>query len=620
MTTFYVSISGDDAANGSQTTPFATVRRAVETARALGTDVERRIIVSGGRYTDVAVTLDGRDSGLTIEAAEGEAPILCGGRQITGWREEGRFWVADLPDSAGVMRDARMLEVNGRFCPRARLPEEGAYTHESVFDVRWMSTTLGGWERKPTDDELTTLRYKEGDLGLWLEPGNAELTIYHSWDDSMVGVSAIDEVTRTVRFSAPAGHPAGAFGGHIAKANTYVVWNVREGMSRPGQWYLDRVRGQLVYWPLPEEEIAAAVAYLPSTEAILSLWSSEDAPLTNLTLRRLGLTISNTPMMAGDFGAMRLPGAVDAQGPLTACKFEDLRIWNVAGHGIRLSRGAKHRDIVISGCEVRYTGAGGIYLHGDGSLITENLVQHVGLIYPAAIGIFGGGDGYVISHNNVYDTSYTAINGGGGKGSVIEYNDMARAMQVLEDGAAIYVIFATELIMRGNVARDIADTHGACHAYYLDEQSERCVVTGNLAVNVPSASHNHWARHCRVENNVFINAGDVNLLFPRSEDFTIARNVILATGGIQFRNADAVAHYERNICFTGADRIEAVRYVDGMYRPMETLPLVSGDDMLNADPLFVDMEAGDFRFRPGSPALEMGIIPIDVSTAGRTRR
>lgn len=34
------------------------------------------------------------------------------------------------------------------------------------------------------------------------------------------------------------------------------------------------------------------------------------------------------------------------------------------------------------------------------------------------------------------------------------------------------------------------------------------------------------------------------------------------------------------------------------------------------DPLFVDPENGNFRFRPDSPALEMGIKPIDLSTIG----
>ena len=34
------------------------------------------------------------------------------------------------------------------------------------------------------------------------------------------------------------------------------------------------------------------------------------------------------------------------------------------------------------------------------------------------------------------------------------------------------------------------------------------------------------------------------------------------------------------------------------------------------DPLFMDPENGDFRFKPGSPAAAMGIMPIDLSKVG----
>ena len=37
---------------------------------------------------------------------------------------------------------------------------------------------------------------------------------------------------------------------------------------------------------------------------------------------------------------------------------------------------------------------------------------------------------------------------------------------------------------------------------------------------------------------------------------------------------------------------------------------------LAVDPLFVDPENGDFRFKPGSPALKLGIVPIDLSKVG----
>jgi hypothetical protein len=90
----------------------------------------------------------------------------------------------------------------------------------------WMSTTGGGWKRKPTHDELTTMKLRPADLGPCLDLRNAELTVYHMWDESAVGLAAMDEATQTLRFSNEAGHPPGAFG-----VRKYVVWNVRQGMT-----------------------------------------------------------------------------------------------------------------------------------------------------------------------------------------------------------------------------------------------------------------------------------------------------------------------------------------------------------------------------------------------------
>jgi hypothetical protein len=93
-----------------------------------------------------------------------------------------------------------------------------------------------------------------------------------------------------------------------------------------------------------------------------------------------------------------------------------------------------------------------------------------------------------------------------------------------------------------------------------------------------------------------------------------------AAGAIQFRNVDAVACFDHNICFSEANRLEGIRFKEGLYREQETLVMPSTDDTLNEDPLFVDPEGGDYRFKPGSPALRLGIEPIDVSEAGRTQK
>lgn len=625
--TFFVSPLGSDAWSGqlccpnadSTDGPFATFSRARVASRNFSTDTLRRIIVRGGVYYDVSFELYAKDSNLTIETVDGEEAILYGGHLVTGWikEDDGEFWSAKLPGVREGRWEPRMLQVNDRFCPRARLPVEGAFIHRSVFDVQWMGATNDGWARRPTPEELTTLKYREEDLGPWLEVQNAELTIYHAWDESTVGVKSIDPEKHVITFSNPAGHPPGAFASWNPHAQTYIVSNIREGMTRPGQWYLDKLKGSVIYWPLPGEDMEDIVAIVPTTESIIHLSNLGGGAVRNLTIRGLTLSVTTTPLMSAGFGAENLHGAISSDATLIDCRFEDLKIQNVAGHGIKL-RNPHNRSVTIEDCEVDGTGAGGIYLTGQESLITENLITHVGSMYPGAIGIFGGGDHNVISHNDVYSTSYTGINGGGGTGNRIEYNDIARVMQVLNDGAAIYTIFARDLVVQGNVVRDIEDASGGRHAYYLDEQSENCVVVDNLAVGVPSPLQNHWARNNRIEHNVFVVEGDMALRFVRSTGYAMSGNVLYATGKIQIHNTGAIETFQNNIFYSLIDQVEGIQYRPDSYNPMSIDEIYADDDNDHTDPMFLDLLKEDFRFSEGSPAYALGIAPLDVSQAGRT--
>ena len=280
-------------------TKIASVEDGLEAARQSGAKL---IEVAPGEYfVERTIVLDSRDNGLTIRAKEAGKAILVGGRKITGWQKDGEhFYSASLPQVKDGSWDFRALVVNGRMCSRARWPKTGRLTHESRFDVPWMSTTGGGWKRKPTAEELTTMKVKAADLGEGFDPRNAEITVYHMWDESMVGVKSFDRSTNTITFSSETGHPAGAFG-----VNDYVVWNLLEGMSEPGQWYLDRTAGKVVYWPLAGEDMAAATVYAPVVESIMKINGTK-----NVTIQGLTLTVTNTPLKAGGFGAGNFDGAV----------------------------------------------------------------------------------------------------------------------------------------------------------------------------------------------------------------------------------------------------------------------------------------------------------------------
>lgn len=615
----YVAPSGKDTAPGTREQPFATFLQARDALRRLAPPLGR-IIVRGGSYFNVSLVLGPEDSGLTIEAAPGEKPILYGGQIIQDWQREGdQFYAAQLPkfpaspEQVRAIRNARswdirLLQVDGRMQPRARFPEKGTLSHLTSFDVPWMSSTGGGWKRKPTHEELTTLKFRPDDLPPGLEVSNAEVTVFHMWDESCVGIAACDVEKQILTLSPETGHPPGAFG-----VKKWVIWNTREGMTAPGQWYHDRVRERIVYWPLPGQDMSKAEVVAPTETTILRLSGRKDAKIKNVTVRGLAFSVTTVPLTAGGFAAARFDGAISLENT-DNCTLSGLTVTRVAGHAINATHGVAGTR--VENCEISDCGAGGIYVGGSDTVIRNNHVSAIGLAYPSGIGIFRGGQNSQVSHNEVHDCAYSAINYGG-TGNVIEDNLIYDCMKVLHDGAAIYMFAATNCILRRNLVRDIIDTGGyGASAYYLDERSTGCIVESNLALRVAWPSHNHMAANNVIRNNLFIVDGDAKLTFPRSIGYALERNVLYATGKIRIENIAAVTNWSRNLFFSGAGKVEGVQLRD--YSAAAVSASAPGDTVL-VDPQFMDWKNGDYRFKSSSPARKLGIEPIDVSRAGVAR-
>ncbi len=567
--TWYVSPKGNDAWTGQRAKPagadgpMATLAAALAASRKHAGKARRIQLAPGRYYVSEPIVLEAKDAGLAIEGAGQGKTIIYGGQRVAGWRRDGdRFWATDAPEVKTGKWDFRALVVNDRLCPRARLPETGRFTHESHFPVRWMSTAGGGWERKPTLKERTTMQYRAGDLGPWLSVRNAEVTVYHMWDESMVGVKAIDPATRTLTFSTPCGHPPGAFG-----KRTYVVWNVREGMKKPGQWYLDRDAGRIVYWPLPDEDMSKALAVAPRVETILGVRGQKGKPVRNVTLTSLTLSTTTTPCKAGGFGASRYRGALQiAWGE--GIHVADVEITNTAGHAIRewASRGLR-----IERCRLHHLGAGGLRAGGGTGRFEGNRIHHVGMLYPSAIGLSAGGRNstYVIRRNVIHDTPYSGMTPGGA-GTLVEENVLYRCMQVLHDGAAIYSGGAQGLIMRRNVVRDIAPAgkgYGVS-AYYLDEKCRGCIVEKNVSIGVERPSQNHMTLNCVIRDNVFINAGGMSLGTSRCAGLKFIGNTFQLDGALKISDPDAVTEWSGNLLVQTGDVAPAIS--DAMPRPKHT--------------------------------------------------
>jgi hypothetical protein len=545
---FYVSPDGNDSRSGSAGQPMATMETARDAARRAGAGPHRIVLMPGEYFLSKTLELDARDNALTIEAAEADTVTLYGGRRVSGWRRDGeRFWYAELPGVKDGAWDFRALVVNARMPERARMPESGTFLHRSTFDVPWLSSVGGGWARTPTQRELTTMEYDPKDIPATLEMRNAELRVYHMWDESLVGTAANDPDRHTLTFSRAAKSPAGAFG-----VKKYVVFNTREGMTKPGQWYLDRTLGRVVYWPLPGEDMTKAEVVAPVLERIIGVMGNSQAPTRKITLRGLSLQATTTPLVPGGFGAGAYDGALRVEWA-RECVFEKLEIANVGGQAMQSRNLVECR---IRDNHIHHTGACGIRATGSATLVARNHIHHVGRYHPSAVAVsvmheWRAGDekGFHIYRNEVHDGPYSGIIGGGG-GHLIEENLIYRVMRELHDGGAIYGAMK-KTILRGNVVRDVVklgEGYGVS-AYYLDEGAEDSVVERNVSMGVERPTHNHIARNVIIRDNVFVADADMTLSFPRSRDCTFTGNTLFVSGKLNIPQPNAIKSWTNNIIY-----------------------------------------------------------------------
>ncbi|MBK8880850.1 MAG: hypothetical protein IPN67_00260 [Bacteroidales bacterium] len=509
----FVSTDGDDLNPGSKRKPVATLGKALELSRS---SVSKKIIIREGKYYDVSCTLSAIDSGLIISGETGKRVYLYGGKKLKNWQQHGDWWFADAPGTADRSWDFRILIVNDSLRSRARIPEAGEFTHKSDWPYKWQSSQ-GGWSKEPTREELTKMAYDPKDLGSWLDTRNAELTVFHAWDDSYVGLVGNDTINHVVRFTYPATHPAGAFASWIERASKYIVWNIKEGMKHPGQWYLDRTAEKVFYWPYPYEKISDIEALVPTQNQLFNF----EKGARSIILENLSISCASAPMSNTGYGTTEIQGAIQSEG-VSHLTLNNISVKNVAGWAIKI-RGS---EISISDGEFFNTGAGGINYDGNKISVERCGIHDVGKLYFGAVGINGAGRNNLVSHCELFNIPYAAISGVGNN-SLADFNLIYNFKLELEDGGAIYS-GSDSSVYRNNAALFKKSNTITGWTYYFDELSKNCIIEKNLAVNTLAPVHNHMANSITICNNIFIDQGKQTINSSLCSNVSFTGNIFVA--------------------------------------------------------------------------------------------
>jgi len=642
---FYVSPRGNDSWTGeSIDKPFATIQKARDAIREIkrksGLTKPVTVYIRGGIYElQETLVFKPEDSGtrdfpVQYIAYNDEKPVISGSREITGrWKNyKGNIQVCNVEAAKDGKWIFRQLFLDGVRQTRARTPDKGFYVVDKTED----------------DQGRNGFRFRGSDFIRWNNLNDVEVVLFHAWNESRLIISELDEKQKKVTFTGPIGRKLGMEG-----TNRYYIDNVLEGLDQPGEWYLDRHKGQLYYWP-PESvcptDLENAKLRAPVLNELIRFEGDvEKKDFVKYIIIR-GLTFSDTDYILPeqgiptirDVGDIWFPAAITFKGS-TECIFEDNTIRNTGTYGLDITGDA----IRVIGNKIYDTGGGGIITRSYGkyrNVIMYNHIHHCGDIFHSGVGINIDDGGGLIANNLVHNIGQSGIYArhwstdygqeqerrNQEQGLIIEYNEIFDVMQKLNDGAGIFVR-DDHVIIKNNLIHDVyppAEGRGSMGwGIYTGCETRNCLVENNVVYRVQAGMHVWYKnRNNTILNNIFINGKRWLIDFhnPKGdyqhEQVRSLRNILYSSNPdsvlFSINGTSLPLESDYNLIYHTRSKKFVINGLPGVKTFEDWNKLGLDTHSIVADPLFVDAENDDYTLRPDSPALKMGFKPIDLSGVG----
>ena len=544
--TYYVATDGDDSfagtlpATNKQGTngPFRTLTRAQQAVRFAKGSVQGPITVEirGGTYFLAApLTFSSDDSGsasqeITWEGYPGDTqPVISSGQLLTGWRSlPGNLWMLTLPASFQNFEALYYDDVR-----RFRPVTTSTYLTLNPVLVSAPQTNC---------DEPWGSEYRCSDR-FFYQPGNLAAS-YHDLSDVEI-VSFEDWTVSRMRLKSvnPSQHIAyltgnvqtGIYYGFLS-GHRYLVQNVEEQLTTPGQWYLDRATSSwtLYYLANPGENPNRDTVIVPQQPQVLVASGLQYVTFAHVTFSHDNYTIPPQGH-AGLAGETGVPAAVSFNScsnlVLNGVTIDHTQGWGLEFEGTAVAG----QGNTVTASLLYDLGTGGVRLgqlsgrtDTDSNVAQYNNINN-SMIFSGGRFLPGGEDTAIwigsshhntLANNAIYDFYTGAIElGASPRGkttfthdNLIEYNLLYNlGLGVTSDMGCIHAASAdnTGNQIVNNVCHDVTNDQSPVgyggNGIYLDTSTQNVLVKNNLVYRLSDTAFfgNDSSDSNTVTNNIF---------------------------------------------------------------------------------------------------------------------
>ena len=639
--TIHVSVTGDDNNPGTEALPLASVSAANEKVKGLRLNglVNDTIFVrikSGTYFITEPVEFNPEHSGtkefpVVFIGDSEDRPVICGGMALDPFEVVypglWRVYVPQVVES-GLYFEQLYINDERRF--RARTPNKGEFykverASESVF---------GRHEVFVRDENREWLSEIDGE-----DINDVLVGFYHNWDYTPKRILNVNPIDMSFHISDAGVWPWNP----LTSESRYFIENYPKALDAPGEWCLSR-DGYLYYIPMEGETPENVTAVVPVTEQFMRIAGSEEERVAHISFQNLCFEVAayNTP--AGGEILGQASALIDASIMIDYADNIDFINCDVTRTGLHaIWYRWKCSQSKVERCHLYDLGGGGVKIGTDhyasdnnvtnNITVHNNIIQHGGYVFPSAVGviIFQASDN-VLSHNDIADFRYSGISVGwtwgygnsASKRNIVAYNHIHYiGWCELSDMGGVYTLGVSEgTVVSNNVIHHVYSYGYGGWGLYTDEGSSYILMENNLVYKCKSAGfHQHYGKENVIRNNIFALNHLSQLQQSRAEDHT----ELLFTNNIVYSNEGSLLMYQENNAWLNV--IADIDYNCYWNTRME-YPDFHGltfDEWKNigrdahsvvSDPMFVDPEKYDFRFRDFSSADKINFKPFDYSVAG----